>query len=120
MRPSRFLYDDQSSDEGSKGGYISTSGKRCHKSRISIPHAKDGTVMVNDDQVTISLGHLSDRDIVYRRLAEDASDSEGRVFLKPIKKSFGQQWHWGKASQFNLPLQGGLPWRTRGKTNPFT
>jgi hypothetical protein len=76
--------------------------------------------MVNDDQATISLGHLSGRDIVYRRLAEDASDSKGRIFLKPIKKLFGQQWYYKKAFQFNFPLRGGLLWRTREKANPFT
>jgi hypothetical protein len=84
MRPSGCSYNDQSSDEGSKGGYISTSGKRCSKFRISIPHAKDGTVMVNDDQVTISC-HLSDRDIVYRCLVEDASDSEGESSSSPLR-----------------------------------
>lgn len=89
MRSSRFWYDDQSSDEGSKGGYISTSGMRCSRFRIPIPQAKYETVMVNDDQVTIT----SDIDIVHRRLAEAASDSECTDFLNPIKKSFGQQRH---------------------------
>jgi hypothetical protein len=67
-----------------KGGISVPRESGAPSSGYQFPTRKNGTVMVNDDQVTISSGHLSDRDIVYRCLAEDASDSEGESSSSPL------------------------------------
>jgi hypothetical protein len=71
--------------------------------------------MVNDDQVTISC-HLSDKDVVYRCLAEDASDSEGESSSSPLRSYLDSSSTEESFSiQFSLPRRFIVQDRGEGK-----